>query len=195
MLSTVVLVHSLPSWCSELLQLMPSSHHLLSSLYQHQLRTTIPAKIWNTDPGALQVHEQIATHSDTFRSHADKHCKSLAPLYAGQPVAMYNTLYKIWVLATVVCVLPKESYQACTSNGSVYHHTRWHLHEHSFKPADTVPDATTTTPQALARPHLFVPQPAPTKPAQSVEPTLVTPTMPATPKPQATAVPTTPAVP
>ena len=31
MLSTVVLIHSLPSWCSELLQLMPSSHHLLSS--------------------------------------------------------------------------------------------------------------------------------------------------------------------
>ena len=30
MLSTVVLIHSLPSWCSELLQL-PSSHHLLSS--------------------------------------------------------------------------------------------------------------------------------------------------------------------
>ena len=31
MLSTAVLVHSPPSWCSELLQLMPSSHHLMSS--------------------------------------------------------------------------------------------------------------------------------------------------------------------
>ena len=31
MLSTVVLIHSLPSWHSELLQLMLSSHHLLSS--------------------------------------------------------------------------------------------------------------------------------------------------------------------
>ena len=31
MLSTVVPICSSPSWCSELLQLMPSSHHLLSS--------------------------------------------------------------------------------------------------------------------------------------------------------------------
>ena len=30
-LSTVALIHNTPSWCSELLQSMPSSHHLLSS--------------------------------------------------------------------------------------------------------------------------------------------------------------------
>ena len=93
-------------------------------LYQHQLRTTIPAKICNTDPAALQVHEQIATHSDTSKSQADKHCKPLAPLYAGQPVAMYDTLCKIWVPTTVVCILSKDSYQVCTSDGTEYHHTR-----------------------------------------------------------------------
>ena len=60
-------------------------------LYQCQLRTTIPAKIHNTDPVALQVHKWIDTCSDTCKSQADKHCKSLAPLYAGQPVAMYTT--------------------------------------------------------------------------------------------------------
>ena len=31
MLSTALPLHSLPSWCSELLQVRPSSHHLLSS--------------------------------------------------------------------------------------------------------------------------------------------------------------------
>ena len=72
---------------------------------------------------------------------------------------------------------------------------RQHLHEHSVKPADTVPDATTTTLQAPARPHISVPQPAPTKPAQPAQPTPVAPTTPVTPKPQTTAVPTTPAVP
>ena len=73
---------------------LPSPAELL---YQCQLRITIPAKIHNTDPAALQVCKWIATHSDTFRSQADKHCKSLAPLYTGQPVAMYDTLCMIWV--------------------------------------------------------------------------------------------------
>ena len=110
------------------------------------VQTTILAKIHNPDPPALQVSEQIATHSDTFRSQVDKHCKSLAPLYAGQPVAMYDTVHSIWVPTTVVHVLPKDSYQVHTSDGTVYHHLRQHLCECSVKPADTVPDATTATP-------------------------------------------------
>ena len=107
---------------------------------------------------------------------------------------MYDTLHKIWVPTTVVYVLPKESYQVHTSTSTVYHHTRQHLCECSVKPADTVPDATTTTLQAPARPHVSVPQPTPTKPTQPVQPTLVTPATPVTPKPQATAVPAIPAV-
>ena len=47
---------------------LPSPAELL---YQCWLRTIIPAKIHNTDPAALQVHEQIATHSDAFKSEAD----------------------------------------------------------------------------------------------------------------------------
>ena len=84
---------------------LPSPAELL---YQHQHRTTILAKIHNTDPAALQVHEQIASHSNTFRSQADKHSKSLEPLYTGQSVAMYDILCKIWIPTTVVHVLPKE---------------------------------------------------------------------------------------
>ena len=36
------------------------------------------------------------THTEAARSQADKCRKILAPLYAGQPVAMYDTLQKIW---------------------------------------------------------------------------------------------------
>ena len=97
---------------------LPSPAELL---YQCQLRTTIPAKICNINPSAIQVHEQIfVTCSDAFKSHANKHCKPLAPLYAGQPVAMYDTICKIWILAMVVWVLAKDSYQVCMSNGTVY---------------------------------------------------------------------------
>ena len=103
-------------WATPINAKLPSPAELL---YQHQLRTTIPAKIHNTDPAALQVHEWIDTHSNASKSQADKHCKPLAPLYAGQPVAMYDTIYKIWVPATVVHVLPKDSYQLHTSNGTV----------------------------------------------------------------------------
>ena len=159
-------------------------------MYQCQLRTTIPAKIHNTDPAAPQVHEWIDTYSDIFRSQADKHCKSLAPLYAGQPVAMYDTLHKIWIPTTVVHMLPKDSYQVCTSNGTVYHCMRQHLYECSVKPTDTVPDATTIALQTPARPHISIPQPA--QLAQHMPVALATPV---TPKTQTTAVPTTPAVP
>ena len=85
---------------------LPSPAELL---YQCQLRTTIPAEICNTDPAALHVCEQIDTCSNTFKSQADKHCKSLAPLYAGQPVAMYDTLHKIWIPAIVYVSYPRTA--------------------------------------------------------------------------------------
>ena len=40
---------------------LPSPAELL---YQCQIRTTIPARICNTDPAALQICEQIEAHSD-----------------------------------------------------------------------------------------------------------------------------------
>ena len=61
-------------------------------LYQCQLRTTILAKICNSDPSAPQVHEQINTCSEAAKSQTDKCSKTLVPLYAGQPVATYDTL-------------------------------------------------------------------------------------------------------
>ena len=68
---------------------LPSPAELL---YQCQLRTTILAKICNSDPAAPQVHEQINACSESAKAQADKCSKTLAPLYAGQPVATYDTL-------------------------------------------------------------------------------------------------------
>ena len=77
------------------LQAIPINSKLPSPaelLYQCQLRTTIPAKICNSDPSAPQVREQIDACSESAKAQADKSSKTLAPLYAGQPVATYDTL-------------------------------------------------------------------------------------------------------
>ena len=136
---------------------LPSPAELL---YRCQLRTTILAKICNNNPSAIEVHEQINTCSEVTKSQADKCSKTLVPLYAGQPVAMYDTLRKIWVPATVTLVLPQNSYQVCTSKGSTYCQMWRHLHECSVKAVNTVPSGTTATPQALTRHHFSVAQPA-----------------------------------
>ena len=52
----------------------------------------MPTQNNHSDPSAIQVHEQINTCSEAARAQADKCSKTLAPLYAGQPVAMYDTL-------------------------------------------------------------------------------------------------------
>ena len=129
--------------------------------------------------------------SESAKSQADKCSKTLAPLYAGQPVATYDTLQKMWVPATVICILPWNSYLVCTSNGSTYHHTWRHLHECSVKAADTVPSGTTATLQALSSHYFLVAQPASPQPAPCMQ---STPTSLATQMKQAPAVPAMPAV-
>ena len=168
---------------------LPSPAELL---YQHKIRTTIPARICNTDLAALRIHERIDACSNASKSQADKWCKSLAPLYASQPIVMYDTLHKIWIPATVVCVLPKDSYQVQTSNGMVYCHMRQHLHECSVKPTDTAPAVTIATLQAPARPCISAPLPAPHKPAQLLQNLPVAPATTVTPKPQTPAAPKSP---
>ena len=163
-------------------------------LYQCQLRTTIPAKICNSDPLATQVCAQIDTCSESAKSQADKHSKTLVPLYAGQPVATYDTLWKIWVPATVIRNLPWSSYLVCTSNGSTYRCMQRHLHECSVKAVDTVPSGTTATPHALLTPHFLAAQPASPPPAPHMQSTSAAPATPATQMKQAPAVPATPAV-
>ena len=170
---------------------LPSPAELL---YQCQIRTTIPAKIHNSNPSAMQVHEQIDACSESAKAQADKHSKTLVPLYAGQPVATYDTLRKIWVPATVICILPWNSYQVCTSNGSTYCLTWRHLHECSAKAANTVPSGTTAMPPALSSHCFLVAQPASPPPAPCMQPTSAAPATLATQMKQAPAVPAMPAV-
>ena len=170
---------------------LPSPAELL---YQCWLWTTIPGKICNNDPSTIQVHEQIDTCFEAAKSQADKCSKTLAPLYAGQPVAMYDTLQKIWVPATVICVLPWNSYQVCTSNGPTYHHMQRNLCKCSVKAANTVPSGKTATTQAPTRHCFSVAQPALPPPAPHMQPTSAAPATPATQMNQAPAVPAMPAV-
>ena len=155
---------------------------------------TIPAKICNNDPSTIQVHEQIDICSEAAKSQADKCSKTLVPLYAGQPVAMYDTLWRIWVPATVICILPWNSYQVCSSNGSTYCCMWRHLHECSAKAVDTAPSGTTATLQAPKRHHFSVAQPALPPPAPCMQPTSTAPATPATQMNQVPAILATPAV-
>ena len=118
----------------------------------------------------------------------------LVPLFAGQPVATYDTLQKIWVPATVIHILPQNSYQVCSSNGSTYCHMQRHLHECSVKAANTVQSGTTATLQALTRHHFLAAQPASPPPAPYMQPTSAAPATLATQMKQAPAVPAMPAV-
>ena len=136
----------------------------------------------------MQVHEQIDTRSESAKAQADKHSKTLVPLYAGQPVVTNDTLQKIWVPATVLHVLPQSSYLVCTNNGSTYCCMQRHLHEHSVKAADTA------TLQALSSHHFLVAQPASPPPAPCMQPTSAAPATLATQMKQAPAVPAMPAV-
>ena len=120
--------------------------------------------------------------------------QNIVPLYAGQPVATYNTLRKIWVPATVIHILPQSSYLVCTSNGSTYCCMQRHLCECSVKAADTVPSGTTATQQALSS-HLFLAaHPASPTPAPCMQSTSPAPATPASQTKQAPAVPAMPAV-
>ena len=114
-------------------------------LYNCWIHTAIPSGICNTHPAALQVQEYLKDEAKHAKSYADKCSKQLAPFYAGQPIATFDTLRKIWIPATVVHVLPKNSYQVCTAHGTIYHHTRCHLLECSVRCNDADPKALSAT--------------------------------------------------
>ena len=101
---------------------------------------------------------------------------------------------KIWVHATVIHVLPWDSYQLCTSNGSTYCYMQRHLCECSAKAVNTVPSGTTATLQALTRHCFLAAQPALPQPAQDMHPTPAAPATLATQTSQAPAVLAMPAV-
>ena len=135
-----------------------------------------------------------STHALKPPNHRLTNTAKHVPLYAGQPVAMYDTLRRIWVPATVICVLPWDSYQVHTSNGSMYCCMQRHLCECSVKAVNTVPNGTTATPQALTRHCFSAEQHASPPPAQCMQPISTAPATLATQMNQAPAVPAMPTV-
>ena len=135
---------------------LPSTSEML---HYCKICTTIPSRICNTDPAALQVQGYLADSGKQPKSYADKCSKQLAPFYAVQPIAAFDTLSKMWIPTTVVHVFPKNSYQGCTANGTIYCHTKCYLWECSVKFNDTVPKSpSATSDQAHTRFPRAVPQ-------------------------------------
>ena len=128
-------------------------------LYIYKIHTTIPSRICNTDQAALQVQEHLEDQVKHAKSYAVKCSKQLAPFCAGQPIAIFDTLRKISIPATVVHVLPKNSYHVCTANGTICHHTRCHLWECSVKCNDAEPKTPSATSEQA---HTRFPKPLPT---------------------------------
>ena len=105
----------------------------------------------------------LRSKAELAESYADKHSKQLPPFYPGQPIATFDTLRKIWIPTTVVHVIPKNSYQVCTANGTIYCYTKCHLWECSVRYNDADPKApSATSEQAHTRFPRPVPQPATT---------------------------------
>ena len=67
-----------------------SSHQVLNN---HKIHTTIPSRIHSTDPTALQVQDHLEDWAKQAKSNAGKCTKQLAPFYAGQPIATFDTLW------------------------------------------------------------------------------------------------------
>ena len=65
---------------------------------------------------------------------------------------------KIWIPTTEVHVLPKNSYQVCTANGTIYCHTRCHLWECSLKYNNAEPEAPSATLATLGQAHTRFPR-------------------------------------
>ena len=132
-------------------------------LYNCKIHTTISPRIHNTDPATLQVQDCLEDWAKKAKSNADKCSKQHALLYAGQPIATFDTLRKIYIPTTVVCILPKDSYQVCTANRTIYHCTRCHVRQCSVKCNDAVQEAPSdTSKQAHTRFPRPVPQPTTT---------------------------------
>ena len=70
-------------WATPINAKLPSPAELL---YWCQIRTTIPARIPNTKPAALQIYEWIDAHSDASKSQADKWWNPLHPCILASPL-------------------------------------------------------------------------------------------------------------
>ena len=122
------------------LRATPVDAHLPSPaemLFNRRVRTTIPSRIQNNNPAAEEIRDHLENKAKNSKAYYDRSAKDLAPMYAGQQVAMYHRIKKFWVPATIARVLPNDSYLIHTQNGSTYRCTHCDLREcHTARKAE-----------------------------------------------------------
>ena len=128
----------------------PVDAHLPSPaemLYQRKVRTTIPGKIRDTNPSSQEIRSRLEEKALQQKEYKDRSAKPLAPLYAGQPVAWYCTIKRIWIPAKVLKKLPNDSYLIQSQDGTQYRRTRQHLKERGVRAPRDVEDETQLRPR------------------------------------------------
>ena len=68
-------------------------------ILQHLKATLVDAKL----------QEHLEDQADHAKFYADKHSKQLTPFYAGEPIATFDTLRKIWIPATGGLSFPRTA--------------------------------------------------------------------------------------
>ena len=182
MLSTVVLTHSLPFWCSEPHPSMPSSCHLLSSCTNTRLgppflpeSTTLtqqPSRFMNE----LMLAPMPPSHRQTNDVNLLHPCMLASPLQCMTPSARSGSL-PLWYTSC------QKTATKCTPV------MVWSTAAQDDTFVNAVSSPLTLPQLSQWPPHISVPLPATAKPAQPPQPLPVAPAMPATPQPQTPAVP------
>ena len=163
--STVVQIQGLHYSTASPPQLMPN--------FPHPLRCCTTARyIPLYHLGSAILTQQLYRFKRTLRTEPSMPSpmltnapSQLLPLYPGQPIATFDTPRKVWILITVVHVLPKNSYQVCNANGTIYCHTTYHFQECSFRCNDADPNAPSATSEQA---HIRFPRPG-TQPATTIQ--------------------------
>ena len=120
----------------------PIDAHLCSPaemLYQRTIHTTLPQRIHQKDPHAVDDHDQL-NQSAEYHDHG---CRPKSPLYAGQTVSVLNDARTLWLPAKVTCQAAHGSYLVQVIGGGQYRCACDHMHECH---PDAVKHDTSTTP-------------------------------------------------
>ncbi len=73
------------------------------------------------------IREHFSTLSDQQKSYHDNTSKELAPLMINQPVRVFDTEKKLWLLGKIVSQVDDRSYQIVSNSGRILTRNRIHL--------------------------------------------------------------------
>ena len=111
-------------------------------LYQRNICTLLPQRIFHKDPHAADDHDRLNQCAAQSAEYHDCHCRTKPPLYAGQTVSVLNNYKSLWLPAKVICKADHGSYLVQVIGGGQYRCAHDHIHEHHL---DAVKPGTSTT--------------------------------------------------